>query len=91
MKLLFETTDHVLGSVSYIANEYDYFNDKIANTKQLGHFNSDKIVNLKREVERIKYRQKSTDIYLDQLEQYGRCENLKIHGVSVKQMKVQIR
>ena len=63
--------DHILGSVSYIANEYDDFNDKITTTKQLGRSNSDEILNLRREVERIKYRQNSTDIPLDELEQYA--------------------
>ena len=84
MKILIEKSDHILGSVSYIANEYDNFNDKITTTKQLGRSNSDEILNLRREVERIKYRQNSTDIHLDELEQYGRRENLEIHGVPVK-------
>ena len=84
MKILIEKTDHILGSVSYIANEYDDFNDKITTTKLLGRSNSDEILNLRREVERIKFRQNSTDIHLDELEQYGRRENLEIHGVPVK-------
>ena len=84
MKILIEKTDHILGSVSYIANEYDDFKDKIAITKRLGCSNSDEILNLKREVERIKYRQHLTDIHLNELEQYGRRKNLEIHGVPVK-------
>ena len=84
MKILIEKTDHILNSVSYIANEYDDFNDEIATTKQLGRSNSDQILNLGRKVEGIKYRQNSTDIHLDELEQYGRRENFKIHGVPVK-------
>ena len=83
MKILIEKTDHILSSVSYIANEYDDFNDKIT-TKQLGRSNSDEILNLREVVERIKYRQNSTDIHLDELEQYGRRKNLEIHGVPVK-------
>ena len=83
MKILIEKTHHILGSVSYIANEYDNFNDKITTSKQLGCSDSDEILNLRREVERIKYRQNSTDIHLDELEQYRR-ENLEIHGVPVK-------
>ena len=84
MKILIKKTDHILSSVSYIANEYDDFNDKITITKQLGRSNSDKILNLRREVERIKYWQNLTDIHLDELEQYGRRENLEIHGMPVK-------
>ena len=86
MKILIKKTDHILSSVSYIANEYDNFNDKITRptTKQLSCSNSDKILNLRREVERIKYWQNSTDIHLDELEQYGRRENLEIHDVPVK-------
>ena len=84
MKILIEKTYHILGSVSYIANEYDNFNNKITTTKQLGRSNSDEILNIRREVERIKYRQNSTDIHLDESEQYGRRENLEIHGVPVK-------
>ena len=83
-KILIEKTDHILGSVSYIANEYDDFHDKITTTKQLGFSNSDEILNLRREVERIKFQQNSTDIHLDELEQYGRRENLEIHSVPVK-------
>ena len=52
MKILIEKTDHILGSVSYIANEYDNFNDKITTTKQLGRSISDEILNSRREVER---------------------------------------
>ena len=84
MKILIKKTDHILGSVSYIANEYDDFNDKIATTKQLGRSNSNEVLNLRRKVECIKYRQNSTDIHWDELEQYGRRENLEIHGVPVK-------
>ena len=87
MKILIEKTDHILGSASYTANKYDNFNDKIATAKQLGRSNSDEILNLRREVERIKYRQNSTD----KLEQYGRRKNLEIHGVPVKPNKVRIR
>ena len=54
MKILIEKTGHILGSVSYIANKYDDFNDKIATIKQLGRSNSDEILNLRREVERLK-------------------------------------
>ena len=74
-----------MGSVSYIANKYKDFNNKIANTKQICHFNSDEILISKREIERIKNWKNSTDIYLNLLEQYGRRENLKTHGVSFKQ------
>ena len=84
MKILIEKTDHILGSVSYIANKYDNFNDKITTAKRLGCSYSDEILNLTREVERIKYRQNSTDIHLNELEQYGRRENLEIYGVPVK-------
>ena len=87
MKLLIEKTGYFLGSVSYTANEYDDFNNKIVNTKQLGHSNFDKILISKKEEERIKYRQNSTDIPLDELEQYERHENFKIHGVLVKRNK----
>ena len=68
MKLLIEKANHILGSVFYIANEYDNFNNKIVITKQLRSFNSKEISNLRREVECIKYRQNSTDSHLDKLE-----------------------
>ena len=48
MKLLIEKTGYFLGSVSYTANKYNDFNNKIANTKQLGHSNFDKILNLRK-------------------------------------------
>jgi len=70
MKSLNNKTDHLLGSVSYLADEYDDFRAKIPETTRFSH----DISNLKLSINEIMTKQES-------LEQYGRRDNLELHGI----------
>ena len=74
---LSDKTDHILGSVTFIADEYDDLYRKVSEISQL----SNNISNLQLSVNAINNRQIETELQLDQLEQYGRRENLEIHGI----------
>ena len=76
---MFDKTDHILGSVTFIADEYDDLYRKVSEISQL----SNNISNLQLSVNAINNRQTETELQLDQLEQYGRRENLEIHGIPV--------
>ena len=75
---LSDKTD-ILGSITFIADEYDDLYHKVSEISQL----SNNISNLKLSVNAINNRQIETELPLDQLEQYGRRENLEIHGIPV--------
>ena len=81
ISLLTKKTDIILGSVAYISDEYDDFRVKIAGSDKVGNKNEKVVSNLKREIEHIVSRQNYTEEQLDNLEQYGRRENLEIHSV----------
>ena len=81
ISLLTEKTDIILGSVAYIFDEYDDFRVKIAGSDKVGNKNEKAVSNLKRKIEQIVSRQNYIEEQLDNLEQYGRRENLEIHGV----------
>ena len=74
IKSLRDGADEILGSISYISSEYDDFSAKF--NKMLGEFQK-----LAREDEHNQGRLEEVEKHLDQLEQYGRRENLEIHGV----------
>ena len=74
-------TDHIIGSVAYIADEYDEFRSKISETSGL----LQDISKLQLSTNKLTARQDSIEFQLDRLEQYGRRENLEIHGVPVAQ------
>lgn len=69
MKMLADSTDEALGSLTYLANEYDDMNVKISKL-------TINYPNLTKEVVQIKSSQRQLEIQLDNLEQYGRRENL---------------
>ena len=74
-------TDHILGSLSYIANKND---DLVENHKKLLKINQKLTVdidNLNKSIWKINKQQYETEEQLDDLEQYGRRENLEIHGI----------
>ena len=64
-------TDHILGSIAYISNEYDEIFDKASKSNKLGQ-------KIKKELEQIGRRQNFIEEQIDHLEQYGRRENLEI-------------
>ena len=75
-------TDHILGSLSYTANEND---DLVENHKKLQKINQKLTVdidNLNKSIWKINKQQFETEEQLDDLEQYGLRKNLEIHGIS---------
>ena len=72
-----DKTDRILGSVTFIADEYDDLYRKVSEISKL----SNNISNLQLPVNAINNKQIETELQLDQLEQYGRRENLEIHGI----------
>ena len=81
---LIEKTDHMLGSIAYVADEYDDFHGKITDSHNIVQQNVKRLCSLKEEIQQIKYKQNSTASQLDELEQYGRRVNLEIHGIPSK-------
>ena len=66
---LIEKTDHMLGSIAYVADEYDDFHGKITDSHDIVHRNVKRLCSLKEEIQQIKYKQNS---------------NLEIHGIPCK-------
>lgn len=75
LELLKNKSDHTLGSLSYLASEYD---DILTKISKLPNYQR-----LSKDLELIGQKQHQTEKQLDRLEQYGRRENLEIHGVTV--------
>ena len=84
VSILIEKTGHILGSLTYLADEYDDFNVKLTSNSQVSQRNLINICELKKEVDYIICKQNVAEAQLDDLEQYGRRENLEIHGVPLK-------
>ena len=63
-----------MGSIAYISNEYDKIFDKTFISNKLGQ-------KIKKELEQIGRPQNYIEKQIDHPEQYGRRENLEIHGV----------
>ena len=82
-KILSEASDYALGSLSYLANEYDDFRIKIAESANLAENNQATLIRLDHRTRQIEINQKETATELEQLEQYGRRENLEIHGIPI--------
>lgn len=81
ISLLHEKSDYAIGSLTYISNEYDDF---IINSSKLVEENqtlNSSISRLNKNYDQINKRLTTTENDLERLEQYGRRENLEIHGV----------
>ena len=74
-------TDMLSGSVAFIADQYDLDTAKFSIASKLAKETSDKLLKVRSEIDDLKMQQKSTAMHLDKLEQYGRRENVEIHGV----------
>ena len=74
IEMLIDKTDQTLGSVTYMANEYD---DLLMKINKL----TKNYQNLLNDQDQIQKRIGLLDRQVDRLEQYGRRENLEIHGV----------
>ena len=70
----------MLGSLTYIASEYDSFSHSITKLNSQNQTLTKDIQTLTGSVVRTSQQQTETE-KLDDLEQYGRRENLEIHGV----------
>ena len=83
VKILSEASDYALGSLAYLANEYEDFRIKIAESANLAENNQATLIRLDHRTRQIEINQKETATELEQLEQYGRRENLEIHGIPI--------
>jgi len=74
-------TDHILGNLSYVANEYDDFSKKLTNLNQKNQ-SMNKTMNFFYEnFKRLDEKSTKIEEELEKLEQYGRRENIEIHGI----------
>ena len=76
-----ERHDHILGSVTYLASEYDDFLNEIKRINKQNSQLMQKMKNLEQIVTKFDNQQTNTEKQLEELEQYGRRENLEIHGI----------
>ena len=80
-----EKADYTLGGLSCIANEYD---DLLTDIKKLKNQNQsiiEEFSQINQNVEQIHKQQIENEEQLARLEQYGRRENLELHGIPVKE------
>ena len=80
-----EKADYTLGGLSYIANEYDDFLTDIKKLKNQNQSIIEEFSQINQNVEQIHKQQIENEEQLDRLEQYGRRENLELHGIPVKE------
>ena len=80
-KKLNEKLDHTLGSVTYITSEYNNFSTKIMRLKEQSQDLTQETTYINEKLGIFRKRQGETEKQLEELEQYGRRENLEIHGV----------
>ena len=74
-------TDMLSGSVAFTADQCDSYTTNFSAASKIAKQNSDNLLKVKSEIDDLKKLQQSTTMHLDELEQYGRRENLEIHGV----------
>ena len=78
---LYEKSGHMLGSLTYIASEYNSFSNSITKSISQNQTLTKDIQTLTGSVVRTSQQQTETEKKLDDLEQYGRRKNLEIHGI----------
>ena len=76
VSILIEKTDYILGSLTYLADEYDDFNVKLTANSQVSQKHLIDICDKKKEVDDVICKQNVAEV--------GRRENLEIHGVPLK-------
>ena len=81
VKILHEKSDHTLGSLTFISNEYDDFSMKLKKFTRENQSITANINFLNGKIASLNDKQNTTEQQLDGLEQYGRRENLEIHGI----------
>ena len=70
-KKLNEKLDHTLGSLTYIASEYDNFSTKIIRLKKQSQDVTQEITYINEKLGIFRKRQSETEKQLEELEQYG--------------------
>ena len=85
MKMQKEEINELQKSQIFISKEYETMKKKMDETKQIEKNNSHQLKNIENECEEIKNKLLAKETELDNLEQYGRRENLEFHGVPVQQ------
>ena len=69
-------SDYSIGSLAYMANEYDDFSVKMANFANAKQSLNNDISDLTKKIEMFNKNQIKSEEDLERLEQYGRSENL---------------
>ena len=83
VKSLQEASDEIIGSQSYISSHYDEINQKLQQIEQSMKMHQGNTNNISKELQKLSEIQTKEIFKLDELEQYGRRDNLELHGVPV--------
>ena len=83
LKMLSDKMDHTIGGLSYVSSEYDDLSTKYDKISLENQRLSKEIMHMQNNIASLKKRASSSEIRLDNLEEYGRRENLEIHGIPV--------
>ena len=78
---LSDKTDHTIGGLSYIASEYDDFNERINSLSNKNEIFKKDIIRLNELYDKLDKNQSKIEVQLEELDQYGRRENLEVHGI----------
>ena len=81
VKSLQEASDEIIGSQSYISSHYDEINQKLQQIEQSMKMHQGNTNNISKELQKLSEIQTKEIFKLDELEQYGRRDNLELHGV----------
>ena len=89
--MLSDKMDHTIGGLSYVSSEYDDLSTKYDKISLENQRLSKEIMHMQSNIASLKKRASSSEIQLDNLEQYGHRENLEIHGIPVTKKKARTR
>ena len=78
---LSDKTDHTIGGLLYIASEYDDFNERINSLSNKNEIFKKDMIRLNELYDKLDKNQSKIEVQLEELDQYGRCENLEVHGI----------
>ena len=85
INMLSEKTDSMLGSLAYLADEFDQFSTKTTQMEKRSSELQYEVNILGAKFNKLEKEHSKTASQLDDLEQYGRRENLEIHGIPYQQ------
>ena len=69
----------------YIASEYDDFNKKIKSLSNKNATLKKDMIRLNKSYDKLDKNQSKIEVQLEELDRYGRRENLQVHGISWSQ------